>query len=277
MVGVWGLMLVVNLVGLLGVCCGEPEVEVVLSEGVARPGLPYEVSLEVSWRGDADAFAILPAEFEAVEWGTVALSRTRSFVRDGDMVVAQTLTIVANEAGDFELPAIKIGYLSPEAVVQAETSASDEADSTNPSVTPALRVPPFTLEVRDSSLLLWMSLGFGALLFLLLLVWLIFRRSCRMPGDQPEISTMSAQVAQVQEVLHEARKHRLDGKYYDFYLSLGRGAELVRDMGGDASLASRFRKTGEDVGYRSLRPLDDDMDMDYRELERVLTLCRRES
>jgi hypothetical protein len=66
----------------------------------------------------------------------------------------------------------------------------------------------------------------------------------------------------VQALLHEARRHRLDGDFYAFYKTLQRAAQTL-GLEEAGALAQRTQA----VGYRGVRPTDDDMDGDIKRVE----------
>jgi hypothetical protein len=75
----------------------------------------------------------------------------------------------------------------------------------------------------------------------------------------------------VQGALHAARRQRLDGKFYEFYLELGRAAAALPSEGRPPGLAETLKARAQEVGYKGVRPTDDRMDGDVRDVERALT------
>lgn len=103
----------------------EPELHIIPQQGLAHPNQAYRVTLEVTWSGGASDYAILPAEMDPIDWGTMTIRAARAFVRDAgngesQNVVSQTLEFVPNKVGEFTTPAIRVFYLNPGATPPAE-------------------------------------------------------------------------------------------------------------------------------------------------------------
>ena len=74
----------------------------------------------------------------------------------------------------------------------------------------------------------------------------------------------------VQDALHKARQQRLDGQFYEFYVELSRAAGLVANGSEGRDVAVLIKAHAEEVGYKGLRPTDDQMDGDFGDVERAL-------
>ena len=246
-----------------------PELTVAPQEGKARPGRPYRIVCEVSWEGDPGAYAIAPAEVDQIEWGTVTVREARAFVRDGRNVVSQTVEIVPDKPGDYKTPEIRIAYLQPEATPPAKTAAAGTVPSA-PSVPPTLVADPSEMVVRPSRRLAWVFGGLGTFLLLLLPLGWWSARLLRRPQPKPESAAATSYLA-AQDALQQARQYRLDGEFYEYYRALGRAARPVAP-----DLADTLDVRGKAVGYRGVRPTDDDMDSDWRAVERVLSQKQEE-
>lgn len=252
-----------------GAAVAAPDLKTVPQEGPAHPGHAFCVVYEVSWAGSPAEYSILPAEADPIDWGTVRVSDVRAFVRDGANVVSQTLVIVPNKRGLFKSPKVRVPYLIPEATPPAEKPAPGTVPPDS-SASPSLGADPFDIEVRASIPYAWISGGLGASLLLTALGWWSVRFSRR---PQPPLKTPAdADLARVQQAMHTARQHRLDGDFYGYYQDLHQMAEAMPLPDADhanriATLAARM----QEVGYRGVRPTDDQMDGDWRDIERALT------
>lgn len=257
------------LMTVLSFACGlsgaEPELSVTRDEGPARLGQVYTIRCEVSWAGDAGSCAVLPAKFDAIDWGTMTVADVHGRVADGMNIVTQTIEIVPVKTGEHKVPELSITYLNPEATPPAEKADSRTAP-TDSSASPSLRAEPFTMDVVPARTF-WNSGGLGASLLLLTVIgwrvaahWRRKRRPISVCGGPAGPALDS-----VQSTLHIARQHRLDGKFYEYYQALARAAEPV-----DSQLAFRLKAYAQDVGYRGSRPTDDDLDGDFRAVERAV-------
>ncbi|HEO72192.1 MAG TPA: hypothetical protein ENN80_13100 [Candidatus Hydrogenedentes bacterium] len=240
----------------------DPELDVNADDAPARPGKPYRIVCEVSWDGEADAYVIMPAEVDPIEWGTARVVAARAFRREERHVVAQTVELVADEPGEYKTPTIRIGFLRPEAASPEETVPPRTAPS-DPGVPPALRADPFDIKVRPARTMFWLSCGLGVLLLSLPTGWWLVHR-LRKPQPAPCLETGVA-LGAVEKHLSAARQQRLEGDYYAYYRTLAAAA-----AGLDAELVTKLRERVECVGYRGDRPTDDDLDSDMRAVERAL-------
>ncbi len=250
----------------------EPELRIVLPDGSARVQRPYRIECEVTWEGEPSAYAILPAETNSIDWGIIDIESAKAFVRDGTNVVSQVIEIVPDKTGSYEVPEIRVKFLNPEATSPAESAASVTAPSDS-SVPPPLRADPFIIEVRAPRTQFWISGGLGASLFLGLAGWWYARKHAR-PRQTQDQAAGSSTLSQADTALHRARKHRLDGSFYEYYVELGRAAEFLSSVDTGSDLAASFKARASAVGYKGERPNDDEMDSDFREVERALARKR---
>lgn len=250
----------------------EPELRLILPDGPARAQRPYRVECEVTWEGEPSAYAVLSAETNPVDWGIIDIESAKAFVRDGTNVVSQVIEIVPDKAGSYEVPEIRVKFLNPEATSPAESAASVTAPSDS-SVPPPLRADPFIIEVRAPRTQFWISGGLGASLFLGMAGWWFVRKRARL-RPIPAPATDSSTLSQAEAALHRARKHRLDGSFYEYYVELGRAADFLPTAGSSSELAASFKARANAVGYKGERPGDDEMDSDFREVERALARWR---
>jgi len=269
-----GLVALVLSAILSGISGAEPEVRIIREDGVARPHRPYQFQCEVTWPGAASAYAILPAEFDPIDWGTMTVTGVRSSVKDGTNVITQDIVVFPTKPGTFEVPALRVPYLNPEATPPAEKAAA-RTDPPASSASPSLRAEPFTLEVRPARNLFWISGGLGASLLLTVVGW---RVACHLRRKRQPISLSGAapsrpNLESLHAQMHTARQCRLDGRFYEYYQALARAAELLPDTG---ALAATLHARAQEVGYRGVRPTDDELDISFRDVERALARSKED-
>lgn len=256
------LTLVIAAIGGLGGAeAVEPQLKLLRPAGPAHPNVPYRIVFEVSWNGPA-TLSVLPAEIESIDWGTVNVEKTESSTRDGIFVVAQTVSLVPARAGDHKVPEILIPYRNPEDQNPSEAAAP----ATNPKargIYPMLRADPFILPVRPDRTLAWLSAGLGVPLLLGLGWW--FARKRLSPAGPISFSQRAPTAGET--AFEEARRQRLDGRPYEFYLHLNRALSGVP---GEAELIKQIRERAQAVGYQGVVPTDAQMNADYEAVERVL-------
>jgi hypothetical protein len=73
-----------------------------------------------------------------------------------------------------------------------------------------------------------------------------------------------------EEALRCARRRRQEGDFYKFYVELARAAETLEVGGQQPELAATLKERAQETGYRGVRPTDDQMDGDLRDLERAM-------
>lgn len=262
---------------IVGWAHAEPELKIVTQGSVARINRPYHFECEVTWSGNAGQYVVLPAEIGSIDWGTITVLGSTASVRERLNVVSQTIEIVPSKAGEFKVPEIKVSYLNPEATPPAEKAAPKTAPPDS-GASPSLRADPFTLAVRPAGTLFWISGGLGASLFLVIAAWMIVRHTKRRSGRTPTNESPSAAFGGVVDQLQLARRHRINGDYYQFYAELAKAAEALPGGGEDhAQLLVTLKNHVQSVGYRGQRPTDDQMDGDYRDIERALTRVKEET
>jgi len=286
----WDVFPFIALVLLTCAANAQPELKVIPQQGSAHPGHAYRIVCEVSWTGKASDYSILPAEADPIDWGTVALTEVKAVVRDEAdgprNIVSQTLEITPNKAGEFKTPAIRIAYFNPEATPPAESAApSAVTPGTAPpdsSASPSLGAEPFSLMVYPDRTPIWIFGGLGASLLLTALGWWSVRRlrspqpllvGSRVSGfgfrvsEEPKPDTPSSVL---EEALGCARRRRQEGDFYQFYVELARAAETLEVGGQQPELAATLKKRAQETGYRGVRPTDDQMAGDLRDLERAI-------
>lgn len=249
----------------------DPTLKVRPPQSPVTRGRPSTFECVVTWSGDPAGYVILPAELEPVDWGTATLVETRGVLVDGNPGVSQTIRIVPSATGEFQTPAVHIGYLSPEDIEPAR-SAEGSSASNAPRDYPRLRAAPFAITVRRNPVPAYVAGGAGALLAALLLGWWWVRRPEAIPEPAPSPSAASGptadDVSAAKLALHDAKKQRLDGDHYGFYTRLVRAAERLGPE--SAELLQRLQARADEVGYKNRRPDDDSMDADYGAVSRVI-------
>jgi hypothetical protein len=257
-----------------------PELNVVKPEKPAHPGHAYRILCEVSWSGDASEYSISPAEADPIDWGTVALTEMKAFVRkdaEGSKnIVSQIIEITPNKFGDFKTPAIRIAYFTPEATPPAESAAPQAAAPVtvppDSSASPSLRADPFDFTVYPDRSSIWFFGGLGASLFLVVLCGFFFMRSRKglVPLDAARAKQGESILSKIEAARKRASARRLEGDFYQYYLELAAAASELPESGETPDLASTLRTRAQEVGYKGARPTEDQMDGDARELERAV-------
>ena len=253
------------LVGVQVVFAQAPVLEVRLGQERPRVNHPFEVTYETRWDGEADAFAIVPTEVEGVPWAEARTVRTTTRSEDGTFIVAQTVEFIAREAGEFEVPPFVVGYFDPALLAEEEAVEGEERGLPDQRF---LRAAGFTVKVRPGAGR-YVFYGTAAALVagLSAMGWWVARRR-----GQLELAAGTVAASRPETVpasMNLARQQRLDGKFYEFYKELGRGASLLSASAEARRLCEKLEHEANEVGYRGVRPTDDDMDGALKDLERA--------
>jgi hypothetical protein len=257
------------LVFLAGrIACAEPELKVIPQQQPAHPHQAYKIVCEVTWDGDPALYSIQPAKTESLDWGTMTVTKMDATVRNGTNLVSQTIELVPTKVGEFKTPAITIAFLHPEDISPSETNAS-RTDPPARGASPTLASDPFTLRVQPDRTLAWVSGGLGVLAFSVALGWWFAKR---LRGRQAEGASPppALDVPGAERALQNARQRRINGEYYEYYLELTHAVQVLSPLQPEQDLAARLKTRANDVGFRGVRPTEDDLDGDLRAVERAL-------
>ncbi|MBI5092361.1 MAG: hypothetical protein HZB26_07945 [Candidatus Hydrogenedentes bacterium] len=257
-----------------GAAYAEPELKTTPQAQPAHPRQAYQIVCEVTWEGDPARYAILPAETETIDWGTVRVKKSIATVRDGMNLVSQTVEIVPEKVGEFSVPAITIAYLHPEDISPSETNAS-RTDPPERGASPTLASDPFTLRVQPDRTLAWVSGGLGVLSLCVALGWWFAKRNRKRRAERPSPSP-APDIASAESALKNARQRRINGEYYEFYVELNRAVQVLSPSQPENDLAARLKTRANDVGFRGVRPTEDDLEGDVRTVERALKKMKEE-
>ena len=231
-----------------------------------HPGEPFEYSIDFSWDGPVDAYAIVlpipPIEVDGIAFEPV---RMESRIVDGQPVIRLVMSVVVEEAGQMDLPELTVYF----ATTQEGSLAAEDTSSTHPK-TPQpspLTVPPFPVEARPYRPLAWF---FGAMAIILLLClglgWRLASPHRSRQSQSPSLPSSSH--SDPSEALRAARHARHEGDLYAFYRHLGQA--LAGRTGVDPTLFERIKQRTADVGFRSAKPNAELLDGDYRDVARAV-------
>lgn len=249
----------------------SPVLGVEVDPGRPRVNTPLRVTYEVSWSGEAAAYAVTPSDAQSVVWGASELVETRSGVRGDAFFVANTVEFIPAETGKFEIPPFEVAYFDPATLAgdedAAETEQQDPVSALDKSVLLAEAIPISIgrelVPMLRSGTLLALVAGFcavGAVLG--------YRRRRTLASAAGAVGHVIPQTAQ--GAINLARQYRLDARFYEFYRELARGAELLAPSVAARRLREKLESDAQNVGYRGAKPTEDDMEGALRDLEQVM-------
>lgn len=235
----------------------EPQVEAKPLEFGPRADEAFVQTYVLQWPAGVVpylSYLYVPEELPGLDWGKWRLVASRTVVSEEVPGVEVEIEITPTAVGEFEIPAVPFGYVE-------DTEALAEA-------TPSLVMSepiPVSVAAGAVALPLPALVGGGAALSLLVGIggWALIRRKHRQPQtDGRSLSEL------VQDALHAAQQHRLDGDFYSYYRELTRVAEWI--AADDVKLLSNLRARTQAVGYGGARPTEDELNGDQRAIERAV-------
>lgn len=255
-----GLFVLTLMLGSIA-AVAAPELEVTPQKSSARPGESFPVEYTVTWQDAENPYAVLPPALPVLDWGDAEMLEMRTQNSGQTNKTRILMGFKAAEAGKYEVPAIDFRVVDWNA---EDNSAVLTVTPETP--TRLLTSAPVKVTVRSIGI---PEIAVAATVLLLVLAggtafWRI-KRGKQSKSEMPAISVSEQGAA----LLHEARRHRLDGDYYAFYRTLRQAYDLAARISNtpDDRLRSKLDAHIQDTGYRGLRPTEDDLEGDFKEVE----------
>lgn len=251
------------VVGFMPMALAAPNLDVISEKYASGPGEAFPIAYRIFWDGDPAEYTVLPPALPVLEWGKASLLEVRSR-KTGDVnEIRLVVGYTSENTGVFEAPSFDIRVL--------EWNDGQNTGVLNVSPeTPAqvLGTPPVKVTVRRSRLP-WAAAAVTLSAVTIVLAAVYIRRRNRAKRKQPEASPLEEGMA----LLHEARRHRLDGDFYAFYCTLRRACDLAGRVSKrpNEHLIGILEQRIKDTGYRGLRPSEDNLEGDFKEVEQQIT------
>lgn len=220
----------------------------------------YRVVYRVQWEGGQDGLTVSCPEAPSLDWATSTFSGERASREGSVNVIEYVLELQPLSVGSQTLPSLSFGlHLPTETGTEIPQTLSSEA------VTLEVTPPPKTA--------LWLG---GAAGVSILVIGGVAARAYRRRRAAGSGETEAPLEGSLQELIHAARRSQLDGDFYGYYRQLIRAGELLGSEQG-AALARKFERKAQEVGFQGVRPTDDDLRADLREVERLMAKMREEN
>ncbi len=241
------------------------EVDVSPQKYAARPGEVFPVDYVVSWEGALDAYTVMPPTLPVLDWGAATVLEIRAHSRGDRHETRLTVGYSAETAGTYTAPALTIRVLEWDADAASHAALVEDAASMPAKVVEAASV---TVVFRDPRFVVWAALVLVALAVAGAFGWAALRKRRRTVSEEAGQSP----VEKAQALLHEARRHRLDADYYAFYRALCSAVACIETDAPDsrAALLDKLKRAADDAGYRGVRPSDDALEGDFKDVERII-------
>lgn len=234
-----------------------PKAAIEPPKGTVRVGESFEVGVSVSWTGDSSRFKVSPGDLTNPAWGEAAWIRVEARKTADQTVQTFVAQFLATEPGTFAIPSLRLTY------VDANQKPSETGPPSN-----QLQVDGFDQKVNPDYRWAYPYMALGVVVAGLGVsfasIWYGRRKSQAANAPDP-----LAPWRTVEESLHNARRHRLDGDFYSYYREQLR---IVQFVGGEvkSEFDTRLKKMVERVGYQGHKPTEDEIEGSMKDLERAL-------
>lgn len=229
----------------------QPVIEPPVSPARARVGESLEIAYVVRWDGPPETYVVRPPTAPTLDWGRAEFVGLSVKAEDAATTATLILRVFPEQGGRFDVPPVSIS-LAAEGGSGAETPLESASVS-------------LTVKGHGGRWALALPVAVVGVVGLVIAAFRWTRRGRETGGD----ATLSP-LEQAREALHAARRRRLDGDFYACYRKL---AEAAARLPEDEE-SRRLKKTLEDrtrqVGYQGVRPSDDELEGDMRDIERAL-------
>jgi hypothetical protein len=227
-------------------------------------GSSLQVVCSISWPGEASEYLVMPAELDTLDWASMRVTSLQTEIAAGAPLIKQTIKITPNRVGTFSVPNIRVPYF-----LGATLPTEGEPNPVG-LIVESFEVTVLEEKSNSSTLLLVILSSLGGLL---LLGFFLMRRN---RGEQQAETLSPLEV--VQHDLHAAKRHRLDGNYYEFYQDLVRVVTRLNDgASSETQLLETMQRRAQEVGFQGARLTEDEIDGDQRDIERAVARWKEES
>ncbi len=228
----------------------------------------FQILVQVNKEKGESPYCFFPPEFE-LKSDALSLDVKKMATHESKEEVTLEVLIegMAKKPGDYKIGPIKIPYTLTSEGFESEFIK----DNTRVLPTSYWDVPAVQVKVEDEQ---WVKyrryslLGGGIVCIIIIScgLWLWYSKR---ESQQVVISEPSSR-----ESLHEARKHRLDGNYYEYFRTLYGVAEKIYGRKKQPELANLMKKIKEkmnEVGYKGVKSTEAEMDGFWKEVEKYLS------
>nr|AUN36964.1 hypothetical protein [uncultured bacterium] len=292
----------------VGVGENAPSIELKKPTATIRAGEPFEVGIVASWTGDSERFVVSPGNLVVPSWGEAAWDRVEASKTSDGVALRYVAKFTAKAPGTVAIPELHLVYTDPtEPLVEGppekltsppkelpghqpnssdpnapQVGASTPGATTGvddvyrkapdtPKVAPThtIKAEAFEVNVRADYRWTYKYVFFGVMFLGLVIAGASIEYGRRKNAKEVQREDPLAPWRTVEEALHNARRHRLDGDFYTFYRELQR---LVKFVGGEvkSEFGAKIDKRVEEIGFQNQTPTEDELEGIVRDLERAL-------
>ncbi|MBI2424078.1 MAG: hypothetical protein HYV27_14705 [Candidatus Hydrogenedentes bacterium] len=225
-----------------------------------HPGGSSALEIALSWPSAQEPLVVYAPEIPDFDGGALVFSGMRTSQENGQTRVTCRFTLTPNRAGLLHFPEVTLPYM-PAALVK------DQAPLPEPTFAAHHRFEDVEVAEANGARGVWLgAAALGAAAFAVAGVWVYRRRG---------VPVTQSGGPDFQAMLHETRRHRLDGDFYHYFQSLTRVARALGAAGND--LCARLERRTQEVGYQGTRPADEELDGWLRDVEHAIRKQREEN
>jgi len=229
-----------------------PRVATVIDPQLVSSGEVLQLSVSISWQGDADAYIIVPPEPVLPEGIRQVSSSFSSSARNDGQQLSYRFMLQADKQGDYTIPPFDIKYWAR----GADNESALQTDAIS------CRVVRFAFFEQYR---IWFFVGAALLLGAIFLAIGIFVKRQRMRGQTTALKD-DARTQAVAEQLRQCRGCKLQGDYGGFFRCALAIAKNIAPV--DKILIDNLAAMLEKVQFSGYRPPAEDIDRIYRQLEK---------
>lgn len=231
-------------------------------------GDALKLGYSLSWEDGGGDYVLLPPVLPELDWGRAELL-SLTVRREGSQSLADILIeVIASESGQHNFPPLELK------VVPLDTASAENEMLVPLPLSPSelVTTEALSIQIVEGNAFLKPLLLAAVVLLLALVLWHLRRQKKAAASEEPAMSLAEELAA----LLHEARRFRLDGNYYETYRSLQALAMKCQDHGATPSpaLLSRLEEGIKDCGYRGKRPSESDLEGDFKDVEQLCVPLR---
>lgn len=252
----------------------QPEnIKITGIERTIEPNAQAELSITIDVKKDKFPFCIFPPEIENKNGGKIDLEVTRVQSKETESLASYSIFInaKAKEEGSYLVGPMKIPYV----LLTSEIESMFEKDNTQVVPTYFWEIPEFSIQVGKT---MFSKLWFFLLLIIVLILIIISAYYYVFIGKEKKTFTVDSSDLYL-SALHEARKYRLDGDYYRFFVTLEQVLTDISEKIDSPELLKLKEKVKEkriEIGYKGQVISEAEIDFYWREMEKWLDVLKKQ-
>lgn len=241
----------------------KPSIDISTKEKNILAKKNFEILIHINAKKENEPYCFFPPEFENQSENLLLdIKKIGTKESENEVNVEILIEGIAQEPGEYTIGPMKIPYILLSSNIEAEFVK----DSTSVIPTSYWDVPSLQIKVKSIAFLkyrnfIFVIVGTSILFMTISLSILLYRNKNKRQMLKAEVS--------FNESLHVARKHRLDGNYYEYFKTL---LEIINKLQGKdkntelINLEKKLKEKINEVGYKGINPTEQEMDLFWKEV-----------